>query len=545
MFSALAEFFASDAGNWCSWVFILLVGLVGFLVLGRFTIRCRRSVVQILHKLDEYESPDAFATGFEEFNLWAESNNLLSPGWKEFSMTLITPGPSDPALIRRSSPSSLYLNDTTMLGGMNTRLWNAFPGFLTGLGILGTFIGLAAGMYLAQQGLAWGDVEKMRQALSRLLSGASTAFVTSIVGLIGSVIFSWWEKGSIKDLEHKIGKLNTRLDALISPISFERIAEGAFQEMKIQTGELRRFNSELANAIGAALDERLASRLTPALERLLDSVNGLREDRSLSSDETLKQVVAQFKATLNDAAGHEIHALGATLAGVNSNLGSTLEAFATSRDQILEHMTSGLMVIEEGAQTLRKELSAGSEPLLRGIQELSAIVDEARRVIDDAAKAGDYWNLVCTDTAKEISVSVDGLRTGHDRLTSTLGDFSSTIGGIGPVVSGLNGCSGCLDRTAAQLRESSALLDDHASAVTGVWHEQQARFESLDVSLGKVFQEIMDGVGQFQSGVISFMTEVDNQFGSAIDKMSGAIQGLSDAVGELGEQIDEMRSASD
>jgi hypothetical protein len=37
---------------------------------------------------------------------------------------------------------------------VNLRLLHAMPNYLTGFGILGTFVGLAAGISLANQGLA-------------------------------------------------------------------------------------------------------------------------------------------------------------------------------------------------------------------------------------------------------------------------------------------------------------------------------------------------------------------------------------------------------
>jgi hypothetical protein len=59
--------------------------------------------------------------------------------------------------------------------------------------ILGTFIGLVAGIYLASTNLASDNIVLAKQAMQQLLHGASLAFITSIFGLSSSIVFSWRE----------------------------------------------------------------------------------------------------------------------------------------------------------------------------------------------------------------------------------------------------------------------------------------------------------------------------------------------------------------
>ncbi|TOQ08322.1 hypothetical protein CGH04_20465, partial [Vibrio parahaemolyticus] len=67
------------------------------------------------------------------------------------------------------------------------RYFNSVPNKLTGLGILGTFLGLVAGIYLASSGIGSNNIDEAKGALSHLLDGASLAFLTSIAGLITSM----------------------------------------------------------------------------------------------------------------------------------------------------------------------------------------------------------------------------------------------------------------------------------------------------------------------------------------------------------------------
>ncbi len=60
------------------------------------------------------------------------------------------------------------------------------PGVLTGLGILGTFVGLITGI----QGIGFSSVEAALESISVLLGGIGTAFYTSISGVILSIVFN-------------------------------------------------------------------------------------------------------------------------------------------------------------------------------------------------------------------------------------------------------------------------------------------------------------------------------------------------------------------
>ena len=60
------------------------------------------------------------------------------------------------------------------------------PGTLTGLGIIGTFVGLLMGI----SGISFSSVEAALESVSVLLSGIETAFYTSIAGVILSILFN-------------------------------------------------------------------------------------------------------------------------------------------------------------------------------------------------------------------------------------------------------------------------------------------------------------------------------------------------------------------
>ena len=85
---------------------------------------------------------------------------------------------------------SRYLNDASIIfPEISFSFYQSVPNLLTGLGILGTFIGLAFGVGAASSGLASSMPSEITASLQQLLDGASLAFLTSICGISSSILF--------------------------------------------------------------------------------------------------------------------------------------------------------------------------------------------------------------------------------------------------------------------------------------------------------------------------------------------------------------------
>ena len=84
------------------------------------------------------------------------------------------------------SDITLYIDEEYV----STHAWHGVahqvPGTLTGLGLLGTFVGLIRGV----GGIGFSSVEAAVSSIQRLLSGTESAFYTSIAGVILSILFN-------------------------------------------------------------------------------------------------------------------------------------------------------------------------------------------------------------------------------------------------------------------------------------------------------------------------------------------------------------------
>ena len=88
-----------------------------------------------------------------------------------------------------------YINEDLIDSLMKKNIYNLVPGVMTGLGILGTFVGLSFGL----QNFNTGGTEEIEASIAPLMNGIKVAFHTSIYGMLFSLFFNYIYKETLED----------------------------------------------------------------------------------------------------------------------------------------------------------------------------------------------------------------------------------------------------------------------------------------------------------------------------------------------------------
>jgi hypothetical protein len=92
----------------------------------------------------------------------------------------------------------------------SSRLFLAIPSILTGLGVLGTFVGLQLGI----GSLDLKNPGNLDKSIVPLIEGCAVAFSSSVWGVLASLMFSFWEKSCEGFALGRLHKLQNRVDEL-------------------------------------------------------------------------------------------------------------------------------------------------------------------------------------------------------------------------------------------------------------------------------------------------------------------------------------------
>ena len=130
----------------------------------------------------------------------------------------------------------------------SSRLILAIPSILTGLGVLGTFVGL-------QLGIGSLDFNNLEASIKPLINSCAVAFSSSVWGVGASLLFSWWEKAWEGFALGRVRTIQNRVDGL-----FPRyVPEEALLEMERTSRGTEELLKGLAVAIGAEMQQASGS----------------------------------------------------------------------------------------------------------------------------------------------------------------------------------------------------------------------------------------------------------------------------------------------
>lgn len=355
------------------------------------------------------------------------------------------------------------------------------PGFLTSLGILGTFVGIIIGLYEF-------SLEEIDRSIADLMAGLKTAFITSVIGLALSLLLRVFtkmlhlpsdpvqESATIDDLNENLITLRASLDNFSHSASdelvagLERVVNEFNQKLQTQFGDnLNGFCAQLAGLQPAL--RSAASEYQTHAERV--------EAWSLRSEESLQALASQQVGLAQMF--EKIAALPKLYQG--------LDQLIKQQSQQAEQL--GLLL--QGQETSMRQLAELMPHLPQNIRELSSGVAAAQENIDK--------NLVAINDL--MRDHAHALAEQFQRLAGTV----SNLQALSPeMLRGLVDESAQLYRDA--MREQGQLMagthKEMSEALTEVIRQE---LRSADVSIKRQYEQMDRVMAQQIEQVLSAMGE--------------------------------------
>jgi len=345
--------------------------------------------------------------------------------WKEFDDTLVEVKEGDGACLYSIYDASHFFNSSTLARGITeSRMLAAVPGFLTALGVIGTFVGLQLGLSELNIGSDVA-VEEMKSGLAHVIGGAKIAFMTSVWGVALSVVFNVIEKGLESRVRSDIHKLQMRIDALFPCFS----AEVQLKKIAEDGSESREALQGLAERIGEKMQESLidaTTGITKGLEESLEkimapAINTLVEKTSDGSQKALEQLVERFLEKFGEQGEAQRGAMDDASKGVEAALSAmnqTLEGFIDKLNQnqntAVEREQELMENISQRTNELVEQNSKHGELLIRVTKHLLAKGNKAQ---DEARQAQELRETALGERFEDV---VGGMAASIDKQSSVL-----------------------------------------------------------------------------------------------------------------------------
>ncbi|WP_404427161.1 hypothetical protein LG296_15180 [Ureibacillus chungkukjangi] len=391
-------------------------------------------------------------------------------------------------------------------------------GVHTSLGVLGTFIGLTFGL----SRLDSLDPELLRDGIENLISGMTTAFLTSVVGVVLSLIWIFIDRKIRLSLEGKIDWHSNELSLLLNA-----------DDEEIFLNRLEKISAKQAEQITTLLTDALEKAFTPFIHTMqsnnesivngftnmeshLTAQNELTQQQlelaknqsnelsdklveSLSSD--TKEVIGEFVNVLNQSKMMQEEMVNSV-----GQIMNRFEMASAQQDQLFERteqMIESYSVLSEGMEKSQNSYEKASEELsalsvsLKEVQQLSnaqlplqqeilarssEFVESSNDLVVQFSKFGQQLKtsqdtmleqlmqkteLITTrfgELANELTQSANAYLQANSTNLHLLSKTEQTVEQLGPVVEHMEGTAESLNNTMNQLevlQERQAELIPH------------------------------------------------------------------------------------
>ena len=321
------------------------------------------------------------------------------------------------------------------LGGrLNLSLFETMPNLLIGFGLMCTFIFLAVA--LQQAGLALNALDvsarQQDQALQSLIATAGGKFITSIAGLLCSLVWNWRAKISLGNLQTSIDTLCHTLRSKIPDNAAEasmRVQLSLFQEIlqqnQAQVAELKRLEGGLTNAGSQAAGELskagavLTQGISTGMASFGDAVQLLAQTiQTTNSTVTTLDSALSRAATAGQQGAHQIESLMAQLSQTLGHLQTVMGGLQSSADKVdatADKFQSSASAIERAVTTQQETANTFKDSAHTTEQALETV----RTHLMDAQKALNGTVDALTKGVSAYSTQVAGLHTKMDQHLAT------------------------------------------------------------------------------------------------------------------------------
>lgn len=504
--------------------------------------------MQALHSLLEGQSKETLAQNRRE--TLQRAGELKAPNvgmlWREFDESLVLS--SDQKQLFNTLDAEHFFNPRTLAGGLTaSRLLAAAPSFLVAIGVLGTFVGLTVGL----EGLvgSTGEIEALKGGINKLISGAAVAFMTSVWGVLFSLLLNFIEKmferaalQGIQALQHDVDALYPRIPAeqsLVHIAEYGKESKEALQELHERIGErLQETLTGMNEAMQTALTDALNNIMAPAIQTLVSTT-------SQQSTQVLESLVGNFMEGMTSVGREQGQQMQQAAANVNAAVSGMSEQLNQLFSSLSEQQSQQMSVAQQQSSAFEAQL-----------QRISGSADDRQAQMEQrfselmAGLSGQLQNQlgVAQQRDEERQALFERvLGQASSSQTAMLEQFShSTREQMQAMAEAGNERHNNLEKVFSRLMMSlNTQLDTQMGAAEQREQARSQRHEQQQAELLERQQQMLGSLGQCSQQQISALNEAaaqqQRELQSTVDKLLGGLTTQFSTQGEQAEAREQAR----
>ncbi len=460
--------------------------------------------------------------------------------------------------LKSNTPSSFYfnVNSVSKIFRVNFRFLDSASGVLVGLGLFGTFLGLTMGI----RGFDSSNSDNIQQSIQNLLNGMSTAFFTSLVGMICSLIFTFFDKIVRNKLHRNIHALTEKLDdtyyiddtnlqeqyqaALVDKLigivrseldsklmytneAGENVTAGnAIREILTENMEqskaLKSFSTDLAIELNNGFDEVLSRQMQQKILPLMESV-----------DNTTKSVIEHIDKMADTVASPASGMMDSVVEELKKSMSAIIDEFKTS---LSGSATSQLETLAQHLGTASQAMGDFPQNMENISNTLQVTIEEVKNAISEISKTSANANSAAMQQMQE-------------QIAFATSSISNAISEVKEVMNGI---------TQSSQEQSNQMIAKLSDAAEKMGSFLDNTISSLSSSVQNSVKSITDDVTSKQADLIALQEDTTSQtkklleaFNVGLERLekmneyvTNTMDGFKQAQGEISISTGNLRTIS-
>ena len=403
---------------------------------------------------------------------------------------------------------------------INLRLLDTAAGTLVGLGLLGTFLGLTLGI----KDFDSSSTQNIQKSIQLLLSGMGTAFITSLVGMLLSMIYSFCDKYWRNRLSKHLHVLTKKLDSLyyiddrtLDDLNEQALAKSIASTMKeVVEHEMRSvvnalnekltYNNEsgeattIANAIREILkenQEQSKALKSFSTDLAIELNNGFDEVLSRQMQQKILPLMENVDATTKAIVEHIDQMASLVSSPATDMIQTVVDELKNSMSEMMKEFSSGLSgSATNELETLAHQLGTAAQSMADFPNNMAHISSTLQVMIEEVK------NAVSEISHTSANANSTAMQQMQEQITFATSAISAAIAEVKDVMSGISQSS---------QEQSNQMVSKLADAAEKMGTFLSGTISTLSSSVQQSVKSITDDVNNKQADLIALQEETTSQ----------------------------------
>lgn len=407
------------------------------------------------------------------------------------------------------------------IAGKAPRFTASTTNILTSLGILGTFAGIVVGLMDF-------DPQNIDGSIESLLAGLKTAFLTSLVGMAGSIVY-----------KAILGAIPQRHSVEEKQVGAEEIFSVMSQQLKASTDQLNASN-ELLLAIKGDEDSSLTSQIKNLRTDINDGQRALNNhfkqtnERNDEFKKTLWQKMDEFGELLSKSATEQvINALKEVIVDFNNNLTEQFGENFKRLDESVKKLVDWQENYRQQLEDMSSKYQLGVDAISSTEKSVASINERAEAIpatMEKLHQVMEYGHGQVTELEHRLEAFKDLRDKAVEAMPQIREQMDNTMTVIGDSVKAAS------SHYESMLQESQNIIDNFSATASQSVENMRS---NLEAGADQVSSKLIESSQELGGKLTEASLDIQEQVGTATGGLSNVTSHLTDTTEQIRQHLED------